>query len=225
MKDEGTTEPKRGAILRTFLRLFIVAGFVLIILTILNWAQMLSATNPQLMFGLLLLLFAAYVFLMAVPFVPGIEIGLALMIFKGPEIVIWVYLATVLGLMISFLVGHFTRLSYLHKVFADIGWKRPCLLIKKLQAYPREERLDLFRSYMPKFIRPLFIEGRYLAIAVALNIPGNALLGGGGGILLIAGLSRVFRVGWMLITLALAVAPIPFSILVLGIDPVSYFFD
>ena len=225
MELRGSEHDKRGAILRTLIRLAIIAAFVFATLALLNWAQMLASSNPNLMLGLTLLLFATYVLLMAVPFVPGIEIGLALMIFKGPEIVIWVYLATVLGLMISFMIGHLTKLSYLHKVFADIGWKRPCLLIEALQKYPRDERLNLFRSYMPKFLRPLLIEGRYLAIAVALNIPGNTLLGGGGGILLVAGLSRVFRPLWMLITLIVAVAPIPFSILVLGIDPISYFFD
>ena len=63
----------------------------------------------------------------------------------------------------------------------------------------------------------------YMRFEIPANIPGNALLGGGGGILLVAGLSRVFKPFWMLLTLAVAVVPIPFSILVLGIDPISYF--
>jgi hypothetical protein len=65
------------------------------------------------------------------------------------------------------------------------------------------------------------IKGRYAIIGIVLNIPGNALIGGGGGIMLIAGLSRVFSTSWMFVTLLCAVAPIPIAILVFDIDPMA----
>jgi uncharacterized membrane protein len=48
-----------------------------------------------------------YAVLMAIPFVPGVEIGLALIGMLGPPIVFLVYLSTVAGLLLSFAVGLF----------------------------------------------------------------------------------------------------------------------
>jgi hypothetical protein len=53
---------------------------------------------------------------------------------------------------------------------------------------------------------------RYALIAMAVNLPGNALIGGGGSILFVAGLSRLFRPWAMAGTIALAVAPVPLMI-------------
>ncbi len=53
---------------------------------------------------------------------------------------------------------------------------------------------------------------------MALNIPGNTLIGGGGGISLAAGMSRLFRVWRFLLVLAIAVAPVPLIIVLTGTD-------
>ena len=58
----------------------------------------------------------------------------------------------------------------------------------------------------------------YLALAVALNIPGNYLIGGGGGIALFAGVSRLFSVPGFVITIMLAVAPVPLAVMIFGIE-------
>ena len=209
--------------LRTCLRLIFLAIFVVAILWLLNWAQSLTDTNPNLMIGVLLLIFAVYVILMAIPFVPGIEIGIALMVFKGPEIVPWVYLATVIGLSVSFLIGQYISLSYLHRVFADLKLRRLCRFIEAMQKLTPQERLNRIRDRLPKILRPILIEGRYIAVALALNIPGNALLGGGGGILMVVGLSRVFHTVLMILTISIAVAPIPLAIILFGLNPLDFF--
>ena len=54
----------------------------------------------------------------------------------------------------------------------------------------------------------------YLAIAVALNLPGNALFGGGGGIGLITGMSKIVRYKTYIAVLALAIAPLPLTLLI-----------
>jgi hypothetical protein len=59
---------------------------------------------------------------------------------------------------------------------------------------------------------------RYLALAVAFNIPGNYLVGGGGGIALMAGVSRLYSVPGFLFTIALSVAPVPLAVLFFGTD-------
>jgi len=53
---------------------------------------------------------------------------------------------------------------------------------------------------------------RYLALAVLFNLPGNMLIGGGGGIALIAGMSGLYRSTNYFITVTLAVAPVPLII-------------
>jgi hypothetical protein len=50
---------------------------------------------------------------------------------------------------------------------------------------------------------------RYLALALAVNLPGNVILCGGGGIALMAGLSRLFDPLPFLLTILLAVLPVP----------------
>jgi hypothetical protein len=47
---------------------------------------------------------------------------------------------------------------------------------------------------------------------VLLNLPGNALLGGGGGIGLIIGMSRLIPFHKYLLLIAVAVAPVPLGL-------------
>jgi len=60
---------------------------------------------------------------------------------------------------------------------------------------------------------PLVLRGllryRYVALAVAINTPGNVILGGGGGLALMAGLSRLFSPLPFLLTVLIAVLPVP----------------
>jgi hypothetical protein len=65
------------------------------------------------------------------------------------------------------------------------------------------------KSRLPGRLGALFVNWRYILLAILINIPGNMLLGGGGGICFTAGLSRMFRVRWTILTIALAVAPFP----------------
>ena len=62
-----------------------------------------------------------YVVLMALPFMPGIEIGLMLMAMLGVGGIVLVYLCTVLALSLSFLAG---RLFPPHYVARALGWMR-----------------------------------------------------------------------------------------------------
>jgi hypothetical protein len=48
---------------------------------------------------------------------------------------------------------------------------------------------------------------------VAVTLPGNTLLGGGGGIALAAGMSGVYRLPTYVATVAVAVAPVPLLVL------------
>ena len=48
-----------------------------------------------------------------------------------------------------------------------------------------------------------------LVLGILFNLPGNSVLGGGGGIALICGMSRLFKWQWFLLTVILVTAPVP----------------
>ena len=86
---------------------------------------------------------------------------------------------------------------------------------------PPEARLKRLQAALPdKWAGPL-LRFRYVALALLINLPGNGLLGGGGGICLMTGLSRMFRRGATLLTIALAVLPVP--LVVWGFDMKPWF--
>ncbi|MEM7753301.1 MAG: hypothetical protein AAF230_07800, partial [Pseudomonadota bacterium] len=180
-----------------------LAGRVLLIVVaaygihlVMDWATARAETNDSLMIGVLTVLLLAYALLIAVPFMPGIEIGVSLLILKGAAIAPLVYLATVLGLLIAFAAGRFLPHGWLHGMLADLRLERACLLVDRLAPMTREERLSHLTDRAPRWLRPLIGAWRYPLLAALINVPGNAVVGGGGGIALTAGFSRLFRPGW-----------------------------
>ena len=128
-----------------------------------------------------------YILWMAMPFVPGIELGLGLMVLLGPKGVFLVYLCTLLSLSLSFAIGRLLPL----KAFARfVGWlhlHKSRDLALQLEPLNSEQKLDFLLKTAPSKIVPFLLKHRYLMIALVLNLPGNALIGGGGGIGLITG--------------------------------------
>ena len=74
----------------------------------------------------------------------------------------------------------------------------------------------LFRAAAPRAVAAIALDRPYLLLAVLLNVPGNSVIGGGGGLCLLAGLIGVYRPRWMLPTLALATAPVPLAVALTG---------
>ncbi len=159
---------------------------------------------------------ALYALLLAVPFVPGAEIGLALIAMLGPAIAYLVYLCTIAGLMLAFLVGRLIPLRVLIHLAQDCKLERTAKLLYEIAPLDKEARLALLVDKAPKRFIPFLLRHRYLALAAAVNIPGNYLIGGGGGISLMAGISRLFSIPAFLLTVALAVAPVPLAVLIFG---------
>lgn len=159
---------------------------------------------------------AAYALLIAVPFVPGIEIGLALIGMFGPAIVFLVYVSTLAGLLIAFVVGRFVSLRWLAELLESINLSRAGGLLRTIEPMDFDERLAFIISNAPHRSIPLLLRHRYLALAIVVNVPGNIVIGGGGGISLMAGASRLYSLSGFLATIMLAVAPVPLVILVFG---------
>lgn len=150
-----------------------------------------------------------YVMLMALPFMPGIEIGIALMILLGNKGALLVYLCTLAALSISFAVGRTMPPRYMMRLLDWLHLERASALLARLEPLDRNQRLDLLYANAPRRLVPLLLRHRYLAIAILLNLPGNALIGGGGGIGIVCGMSRLFPFPLFLLLTALAVAPVP----------------
>ncbi|MEO0718490.1 MAG: hypothetical protein AAFZ06_06405 [Pseudomonadota bacterium] len=160
--------------------------------------------DPNLMGAILLV----YVAMLALPFVPGAEIGLLLLLTFGAEMAVPVYLATVLALMLSYSVGRLApdalRLALLGRLGLAHEDAPTCA--------PGREAPELGRGLSASPWLKKILEHRGLTLVVLLNTPGNAVLGGGGGIALAAGLSRAFSFRAFLFCVAIAVAPVPLAV-------------
>ena len=150
-----------------------------------------------------------YVLWMAIPFVPGIELGLALMVMLGPKGVVLVYFCTLLSLSLSFVIGRLIPLNTFSRFLGWLHLQKARNLMLQLEPLNSEEKLDFLLRTAPSKIIPYLLKHRYLMIAVALNLPGNALIGGGGGIGLIAGMSRLCPFPKYLLFVSLAITPLP----------------
>ena len=166
--------------------------------------------------AMLLLAMVAYILLMAIPFMPAIEVGLGLMLFMGSTGAVLAYLCTLIALSISFFIGRVVPPHLVCSFFRWLHLYKACELIAELEPLSHRERLDLLHAKAPSKLTPFLIRHRYLAIAIALNLPGNALIGGGGGIGLITGMSMIVRFRTYVTVLALAIAPLPLSFLLFG---------
>jgi hypothetical protein len=84
-----------------------------------------------------------------------------------------------------------------------------------------EDRLTFLASKAPNRYVPFLLRHRYLALAVLVNLPGNIVIGGGGGIALVAGASRLYSLPRFVATIAIAVSPVPLAVLVFGKEILS----
>ncbi len=149
-----------------------------------------------------------YVLLLSLPFVPGVELGLLLMCVFGKEGIVFVYFATVAGLSLAFLLGRLLPKKWVEFRLQKLGFSQNCdnpgeEIDSMLVHLSRNHKFgqNRFWSFLSKF--------RYLTIAALFNAPGNYLIGGGGGIALVCGISRRISWKWFLLTVIAAVSPVP----------------
>lgn len=159
---------------------------------------------------------AAYVGLLALPFVPGAEIGIAMLAAFGAAIAPLVYAATVLAMLISYTLGRLVPLLVLARLLSGLRLRRAAALVARAAPLTREARLSMLLEGAPPRIVALAVRHRYLALALAVNLPGNAIIGGGGGIMMMAGLSGLFAPLPTLLAVCIAVAPVPLAVLLMG---------
>lgn len=161
--------------------------------------------------AMILLAVVAYTLLMAIPFTPAIEVGIGLMLLMGSTGAVLAYFCTLIALSISFFIGRVVPPRVICRLFRWLHLIKASELIAELEPLRHQERLELLHAKAPSKLTPFLLRHRYLAIAVALNLPGNALIGGGGGIGLITGMSMLVRYRTYIAVLALAIAPLPLT--------------
>ncbi len=213
--------------MRTILRLLLIFGLVALVSLGLDWVKPAiegaAGTGTRVAIGGVMVLgLVVYAILMAVPFVPGVEVGVSLLMMQGARIAPFVFLATFTGLSIAYLFGRHVPLGVLKGGFADLGQKRIVRLLERLEPLDHTARLQMLRQGLPRWLQVPLVRYRYLSVALALNIPGNALIGGGGGIAMVAGLSGIFNTRLILVTFALAVSPVPILVMIFGMDVLSW---
>jgi hypothetical protein len=178
-------------------------------------------SNEDLVHRMVMISAVTYALLIAIPFVPGIEIGLTLIGMLGPPIVFLVYLSTLAGLSTGFIVGRLISLEGLIGLLDDLRVRKASGLLRTIAPLAMEDRLAYLVANAPNRFVPFLLRHRYIALAIVLNLPGNIVIGGGGGIALMAGASRLYSVPGFLVTIVLAVAPVPLAILVFGNEILS----
>lgn len=210
----------RASVFRLAVRGAIIAIAVFAIYLALDWVtQKASQTgNERLMIGMLTLVILGYALLIAVPFMPGIEIGISLLILQGASVAPFVYIATVAGLLIAYSAGRLMPYSWLHSTLQDLRWTSACDFVERLEPMDRAERMSHLTDRLPPRLRPIVKAGRYPLLAFLLNVPGNSLIGGGGGIAFVAGFSRLFKPSWTALAIALGVLPVPLLVWLSGVD-------
>ena len=204
--------------IRRFFKISLIVGFLVVLnyggsLVVEQINFQLWPEHEHLMVTVLWVAIVVYVLWMALPFVPGIELGLALMIMLGTRGIVLVYFCTLMSLSLSFTIG---RLIPLNSFARFLGWLhlyKARDLVLQLEPLNSDEKLDFLLRSAPSKIIPFLVKHRYLMIAIALNLPGNALIGGGGGIGLISGMSRLYPFPKYILLVSLAITPLPLLLL------------
>lgn len=133
---------------------------------------------------------AAYAALLALPFVPAVEIGLLIMVLFGKGGAVGAWLATLVGLNLAYVIGYLLARRH------NGAWQQ------RLPAHI-ETRLQRMARMIPDSWLPV------VGLVLMLNLPANALIGGGGGLALIYGATRTLRWPAFAATIAAATSVLP----------------
>jgi hypothetical protein len=189
--------PLRLGVVRTLVRLALVALLALGLHFVFVRAEGWIMRNDYdwAMPGLMLAVLVIYALLIAIPFVPGVEIGLSL----------------------AFVAGSTVPIAWLRRVLTDLHMIGAAHLVARFEALPQKRRVAFARALLPGKYCGWIVKYRYVNLAVLINIPGNSVIGGGGGIAFVSGLSGTFRTSLAILTIALATAPVPLAIWLFGL--------
>ena len=152
----------------------------------------------------------------AIPFVPGAEIGFALLLMFGGKAAPIVYFGMVGALVLSFMVASFVPLPVLSRFAKWLRLKRAAEFVDELANTRPKNRASVISGKLDSRFGDMMLKNRYVVLALLLNLPGNSVFGGGGGLAFMAGISGLYKFWAYLISVLFAVAPFPLIFLMLG---------
>lgn len=132
-------------------------------------------SNEPLVHRMIMSATVIYMLAAAIPFVPGAEIGFALILAFGTPIVVLVYASMVAALTLSYVLGRFVPARTTAALFDFLGFGRARRLVLDMAPLGASERLELLTAHASRRIVPVLLRRRFLAFAVMLNLPGNTL--------------------------------------------------
>ncbi len=157
-----------------------------------------------------------YVICLSVPYVPGAEIGVFMLAMFGARIAPLIYVATVLSLLLAYGIGRLVPLDTVAEWLNRVRLTKAGGLVAQMAATPPADIPALLMPLdQPRFYA-FFLRFRFLALMVLFNLPGNTLVGGGGGIAMVAGLSRLYAPLPYVLCVIVAVLPVPLAVFVMG---------
>lgn len=213
---EATTSarPRWRPSLKLIIVLLLVAGVAVALIVggkeAVHWLQ--HAAEQSRTPGMLAVLCTVYAILLAIPGVPGLEVGLVMMGVFQETGIIAAWLCTVAGLNLAFFAGRKLPRDRIERWLKPkdvpegalpdfaIGQSDTMTLVL--------ERNRVGRAVL-RWTGPPGGWRRYVLIAFLFNMPGNFIIGGGGGIGLFCGTSQDLKWPWYLVTTILAAAVIP----------------
>lgn len=159
---------------------------------------------------------AAYIIASAIPFVPGAEIGFGMLLLFGGQASVLVYSGMVCALLLAYGAARIIPLRPLSQFAAWMGLKRTAGFLDELDNLPAEDRADRIGERMTGPVSQKLFSNRFLLLIVLLNTPGNSVLGGGGGLAFMAGLSGLYGFWPYFLCVLIAVAPLPLFFFLFG---------
>lgn len=168
------------------------------------WPEHLHIVDRVVLAGVLL-----YMILMAMPFVPGVELGLAFMMMLGPKGIVLIYVCTLIALAAAFGLGRLVPARLLASFLRWLHLARAEALLRSFDATAPERRLEFLAEKASTRAVSALLRRRYLLLALMLNLPGNTVIGGGGGIAMLAGMSRLYSFPKYLLLISVAILPGP----------------
>jgi hypothetical protein len=193
----------RGALALLLWLSAIVVAMDMTLYELLDARRLLDLITSDMGWASLSLFAALYMVLLALPFVPGVELGLLLMLIFGRSGIVVVYLATVAGLTLAYCLGRFAPATLYQKLRSRLAEQMPERLVGEQGPLGRLKGLS--RGRLGRWITA----SRALLLALLINLPGNAVIGGGGGISMIYGIGRLVTLRTFLLVVLLATAPVP----------------
>lgn len=170
--------------------------------------EMRPMNEPQI-HRILMTALVLFVLTAAIPFVPGAEIGFALLFLFGGQAAFLVFVGMVGAMLLAYATARLVPTDWLIGAARWLRLKRLTTLLQNLRDTRPQDRIAELSSRTTRPLLKSALRNRYLCLIILMNTPGNSLIGGGGGISFFAGASGIYSFWPFLLSVIIAIAPVP----------------